>query len=118
MGRYPRISDYSNSIDSSGNKICRNCSEPVAKGRRHYCSKQCMQQFFREHTWALVREDVLRRDGFRCSICQKKKRIGLLQVDHIIPVRLGIDAFEKKNLRTLCKECHVAKSKLDRFGFN
>jgi len=114
MGRYPRISDYVNDLDSSGNKICRNCSYLVVKGRRHYCSSSCMQEFFRDHKWSLVREDILRRDGFRCSICLKKKRMGLLQVDHIIPVRMGIDVFEKKNLRTLCKECHVAKSKLDR----
>ncbi|MBW2967222.1 HNH endonuclease, partial [Candidatus Woesearchaeota archaeon] len=49
-----------------------------------------------------------------CSICGQRKVKGELDVDHIIPVKWGGGLFDKKNLRTLCKECHKAKSKLDR----
>ncbi len=111
MGRYPKISDTADRFDRQGNKLCRNCNNEVAKGRRHYCSRRCMEDFNRKNSWHIVRMDVLRRDNYRCSICGKRKKD--LEVDHIIPIRMGGEHFEKKNLRTLCKECHEAKSKLD-----
>ncbi|HII71711.1 TPA: HNH endonuclease [Candidatus Woesearchaeota archaeon] len=113
MTRYPRISDTPDRFDRSGNKLCRNCEKPVGEGRRHYCSKECMDRFNRDHTWMFVRMDVLRRDKYRCSICKKRSRKSQLDVDHIIPVKVRADFFNKKNLRTLCKECHRAKTKLD-----
>jgi len=72
-----------------------------------------MDEFNRNNTWYFVRMDVLRRDNYRCSICKKRFKKTELDVDHIIPVRMGGKLFEKANLRTLCKECHKAKSKLD-----
>ncbi len=113
MTRYPRISDTPDRFDKSGNKLCRNCDETIGKGRRHYCSKNCMAKFNRDNTWFFVRMDVLRRDKFRCSICEKRFAKKKLDVDHIIPVQMGGKLFDKKNLRTLCKECHKMKSKLD-----
>jgi len=113
MARYPRIRDTIDKFDSSGNKLCRNCDEQTAKGRRHYCSKVCMDEFNRNNLWYFVRKDILRRDGYRCSICKKRYRKAELDVDHIIPIQMGGKLFEKVNLRTLCKECHRSKSKLD-----
>lgn len=113
MARYPRISDTPDKFNSSGNKLCRNCNTPVKKGRKHYCSKKCMEEFNRNNSWYFVRKDILRRDNYKCSICKKKLRKAQLDVDHIIPVRMGGKLFEKANLRTLCKECHKSKSKLD-----
>lgn len=72
-----------------------------------------MNTFVRNHLWSFVREDVLRRDSYTCSICQKRHRKNKLDVDHIIPVRTGIDPFDKNNLRLLCKDCHKAKTNLD-----
>jgi 5-methylcytosine-specific restriction protein A len=72
-----------------------------------------MEEFNRNNTWFFVRQDVLRRDKWKCSICGKRFRKSLLDVDHIIPVRMGGQLFDKDNLRTLCKECHKAKTKLD-----
>ncbi|MBI4145998.1 HNH endonuclease [Candidatus Woesearchaeota archaeon] len=113
VNRFPNISDYENNI-VNGLLICRNCETPVAEKRRHYCSSACMNEFMRNHTWSWVREDVLRRDGYRCSICEARKPKSKLDVDHIIPVRKGIDPYDKNNLRLLCKECHKAKTALDR----
>jgi 5-methylcytosine-specific restriction protein A len=113
MSRYPRISDTPDRFDSSGNKLCRNCDKLVAAGRKHYCSKECMDEFNRNNSWYFVRKDVLRRDNYRCSICKKRFRKAELDVDHIIPVRIKGQFFDKANLRTLCKECHKSKSKLD-----
>ncbi len=111
--RYPRIRDIANKTDSKGNILCRNCQNPVPKGRRNYCSKSCLLEFNRNNTWRFVRKDVLRRDNYRCSICRKRFRKNELDIDHIIPVRMSGDLFDKDNLRTLCKECHRMKSNLD-----
>ena len=113
MPRYPRISDTPNKFDSHGNKLCRNCDNLIEKTRKHYCSKKCMFEFNRNNSWHFVRKDVLRRDKYRCSICEKRFKKILLDVDHIIPIQMGGKYFEKDNLRTLCKECHKSKSKLD-----
>lgn len=111
--RYPRVSDFENTRLYGGAKQCRNCEQPVAPSRRHYCSAACMQEFNRNHDWYWVRKDVLRRDSYRCSICCKRFRKAELDVDHIIPVRLGVDPFDKRNLRVLCRACHKAKTRLD-----
>ena len=114
MVRYPNISDTPDRFDISGNKLCRNCDNPISTKRRHYCSEKCMDEFNRNNSWFFVRKDVLRRDRYRCSICKKRFRKAQLDVDHIIPVQIGGKLFEKANLRTLCKECHRLKSNLDR----
>lgn len=75
-----------------------------------------MNEFFITHTWSIVRQTILRRDKFRCSICQKRRPKALLDVDHIMPVRTGVDPYDQDNLRVLCKICHKEKSKLDRFA--
>jgi len=110
--RYPRIRDTPDKIINEI-KICRNCEEPVSKSRRHYCSEKCMDEFNRNNSWFWIRKDVLRRDRYTCSICKNRMRKKFLDVDHIIPVKIGGQLFNKDNLRTLCKECHKAKSKLD-----
>jgi len=114
MSRLPKVSDFENKKDSLGRKICRNCEKPVSEGRRFYCSTKCMNEFNQNHDWYWIRKAILKRDNYRCSICKKRKRKAELDVDHIIPVRCGIDPFDKNNLRLLCKECHKAKTKLDR----
>lgn len=116
MTRYPKISDTPDKLDSLGKKLCRNCDNLIAKGRRHYCSKKCLDEFNRNNTWMFVRMDVLKRDNYRCSICKKRFRKKELDVDHIIPIQMGGQLFDKKNLRTLCKDCHKRKSKLDSYA--
>lgn len=112
MPRLPRVSEFKNEVIND-QKICRNCSNPVSKNRRHYCSEQCMLEFNRNHDWYWVRKDILKRDKYICSICRTRFKKELLDVDHIIPIFMGGDPFDKQNLRTLCKECHKSKSKLD-----
>ena len=118
MPRYPKISETPDRFDHLGNKLCRNCESPVAKSRRHYCSQDCMDSFNRNNSWFFVRKDVLRRDRYTCRICKTRMRKKYLDVDHIIPVRMGGQLFDKDNLRTLCKECHKAKTKLDNDALN
>ena len=113
MSRYPRISDTPDRFDFEGNKLCRNCENITNIKRRHYCSKECMDEFNRNNSWFFVRKDVLRRDRYTCKICKQRLRKRFLDVDHIIPIQMGGQLFDKENLRTLCKDCHKSKSKLD-----
>lgn len=36
-----------------------------------------------------------------------------LTVDHIMPIALGGDEWDMKNLQTLCEECHKKKTRRD-----
>lgn len=114
MNRYPKISDTPDEFDFEGNKICRNCESIVAKNRRHYCSQECMDTYNRNNSWYFIRKDVLRRDRYSCRICKQRFRKKFLDIDHMIPVQMGGQLLDKNNLRTLCKECHKMKTKLDK----
>ena len=67
-------------------------------GRRVYNTKQ----------WKRVRWAVFKRDGFRCVACGKA---GRLECDHIRPVQSGGDWFDMDNLQTLCRGCHISKTR-------
>ena len=111
--RLPRVSDFANEKDTQGRILCRQCLEPITPGRRNYCSKECMNRFNNDHHWYRIRKFILARDKYTCSICRVRTYKRNLDVDHIIPVRMGIDPFDKNNLRLLCKECHKRKTALE-----
>ena len=58
--------------------------------------------------WARVRLRIMDRDGWRCVLCGKA---GRLEVDHVRPLHHGGEQWAESNLQTLCKTCHVAKSR-------
>ena len=66
-----------------------------------------------------VRYNVMRRDGFRCTICGRDASDGVkLHIDHIVPVSKGGKS-TMDNLRTLCEECNRGKrDKYDENGPN
>ena len=64
----------------------------------------------RARRWAAVRRVVFERDGWRCVMCG---RAGKLECDHITPMRRGGDRWALDNLQTLCRECHVEKTRGD-----
>ena len=57
--------------------------------------------------WAETRRVVLDRDGWRCQVCG---RAGRPEVDHITPIADGGDPWNRDNLQTLCRACHIAKT--------
>ena len=65
----------------------------------------------RSKRWPALRQQALRRDGFKCVQCGAR---GRLEVDHIKPVRThpGL-AFILSNLQTLCPQHHTAKTRLE-----
>ena len=60
--------------------------------------------------WQRIRAYVLRRDGYRCVLC---KRAGRLEVDHVTPIQRepGQDVYDVNGLQTLCRGCHIEKTK-------
>lgn len=61
--------------------------------------------------WALVRREVFERDGYRCVRCG---RAGRLECDHIVPLVHHGSAYETSNLQTLCRGCHIAKTRKEK----
>lgn len=58
-----------------------------------------------------IRDQVLKRSHYQCSICGRKGRYDHFDVDHIVPIsRAGISSID--NLRVLCRSCNVLKHKL------
>ena len=60
--------------------------------------------------WTAVRRAVFKRDNFRCVECGKA---GRLEVDHISPLQRepGQDPYDPNGLQTLCRRCHVEKTR-------
>lgn len=57
-----------------------------------------------------LRRMIFDRDGWRCKKCGKA---GRLELDHITPLECG-GAHEAGNLQTLCRGCHIAKTRAER----
>ena len=81
--------------------------------------KVCTKEYQRKLMTDSLRQDILKRDGFRCVICGRTANDGVkLHVDHIIPIAKGGKTV-KENLRTLCEECNWGKrDKYDEDGVN
>jgi 5-methylcytosine-specific restriction endonuclease McrA len=61
--------------------------------------------------WQALRQEALRRDGWRCVQCPERRR---LEVDHVLPVRTHPErAFDLDNLQCLCGPCHARKTRLE-----
>ncbi len=53
-----------------------------------------------------MREEIFKRDNYKCIICGSTERLG---IDHTIPIRLGGDSFIG-NFATLCAVCNIKKA--------
>ena len=62
----------------------------------------------RRKRWAAVRRAVFERDGWRCVECGKA---GRLECDHVVPLDRGGDPWDPDNLQTLCRSCHIEKTR-------
>jgi 5-methylcytosine-specific restriction endonuclease McrA len=100
-------------------RLCPSCGEPVdpaAEGHRGPC-RRCERERSRQRRaagepgvlirstakWQRTRTAVLRRDGDSCTSCSAR---GKLEVHHVQPSADGGEAFDLRNLVTLCPRCH------------
>ena len=60
--------------------------------------------------WPSFRRSILERDRYRCRRCG---RAGRLEVDHVIPVDKGGAVLDPANAQTLCRGCHIAKTRAE-----
>lgn len=95
-----------------------------------FCNSKCMGEYYSENNfgekhplwkggkidgrgykWRIIRKEVLKRDGYKCSVCGIKPRnTKNLDIHHIIKYRdfdNSIDANKLTNLITVCKSCHT-----------
>ena len=56
---------------------------------------------------------MLDRDSWRCQKCGKA---GRLECDHRVPMDAGGAVYDLTNLQTLCRGCHISKTRLEQGG--
>lgn len=114
---------------------CRYCGEPVPKGRRTFCSPECVHEYRVRTDPGYVRQALWKRDHGICAGCgadtDKVRReswerrypdrpypdrwgtAGPWDADHIVPVHLGGGECGLEGFQTLCPDCHKAKTALE-----
>ena len=80
----------------------------LSKRLRGMLSLARSHQRLNRKRWDATRRVVLDRDGFRCVLCG---RAGILEVDHVIPMKRGGDVWQLDNLQSLCRSCHINKTR-------
>jgi 5-methylcytosine-specific restriction endonuclease McrA len=111
--RYKRISDFENKVDEQGRTLCLNCEKPIlSKRRKRYCSEKCAYEFSsRFLSQATFKEMVIKKRGKKCEKCGKETENLIL--DHIVPIELGGEIFDERNVQLLCLECDKIKTSKD-----
>ena len=115
-----------------GRALCRWCNTEVPKGRRSFCSDDCVHQHKLRSDPGYLREQVFERDRGICSRCgldtekmrrrlrrlPRRERLkeaaslgvdatrSLWNADHFVPVVEGGGECDLANMRTMCIPCH------------
>ncbi len=116
-----------------GRGVCRWCRAEVPKGRRTFCSENCVHEWRLRTDPGYLRSQVLARDRGICAVCgldtiEFYRRFQLIpsakrralrgqlgmhsgrrsfwDADHVVPVAEGGGECDLSNLRTLCLWCH------------
>ena len=69
------------------------------------------RKLYDDPRWKPVRNAVLERDGWRCTIQGRKCRGTANCVDHIVPPEDGGAPFDLTNLRASCLQCNSGRSR-------
>jgi hypothetical protein len=106
--RFQKMRDaFPHATNAEGENLCRFCGQGVPKGRRFWCSDNCVMVARLRTDWKLIREAVFRRDRYTCRKCGRSRvdRGFAPECHHIIAVAEG-GTHELANLVTLCSLCH------------
>ena len=117
--------------------LCPNCGKPKSEWKRRTdwrcCSVECTDNYYKEfdksYSWETFRYEIFKRDDSTCKMCGKRytlfrqfipdgKTVEIpdesnLIADHILPIVLGGEMWEKDNIETLCVDCNKIKTKAD-----
>ena len=66
--------------------------------------------FYQSKAWRDVRAAFLRAHPLCCRCESEDELVPAKVVDHIVPIKLGGERFERSNLRGLCVPCLNAKT--------
>jgi 5-methylcytosine-specific restriction endonuclease McrA len=92
--------------NENGFYYCRQCGKLLTDKRKRYCSAKCQDEFFKNHSWDVLRTKILREN----RICVECHIFWSQDVHHIIPYAERPDLlFDEENLQALCKICHKGK---------
>jgi len=119
---------------ANGRALCRWCAIEVPRGRRTFCSPDCVHEWKLRTDPGYLREQVFARDRGLCAVCgidteavrkdfrkldyrarrqflkewkvKETSRRSLWDADHVIPVAEGGGECDLANMRTLCLKCH------------
>lgn len=91
-------------------RVCVECRDQLPSGRSPYCGRICQWRFRGRFFWDAARVYVVHRDRFTCQHCGDRRRVGDLEVDHIVEIARGGPSLSYDNLQTLCRRCHRAKT--------
>ena len=99
---------------------CWRCGDPLPRGRRKWCGDVCGRWYGDQHDWTSARKLVRRRDRWTCRHCGVRPPRGGIEVNHIVPRGGGGYRFgcwnHHDNLETLCHDCHVRATNLQRLA--
>lgn len=68
---------------------CAWCGNQLPKRARRWCSRQCTDEFTRQHNWQWAREAALERDGGLCVTCRHDGTVPGEDVVHLFLVILS-----------------------------
>jgi len=119
-----------------GRVLCRWCAIEVPRGRRTFCSADCVHEWKLRTDPGYLRQQVFARDHGVCAVCsisteslrkefrkldyrarrqflkewklKENWRRSLWDADHVVPVAEGGGECDLANMRTLCLKCHCA----------
>jgi len=120
----------------NGHVLCCWCAIEVPRGRRTFCSADCVHEWKLRTDPGYLREQVFARDHGVCAVCgisteslrkefrkldyrarrqflkewklKEEWRRSLWDADHVVPVAEGGGECDLANMRTLCLKCHRA----------
>ena len=104
-----------------GPRACQRCGVLVQRGRRKWCSEECSDAWWVNHSWSFARAHAIERAGGSeacCAHCGVLVGFRDAEVNHIVPRRgagYGRGCHHHQgNLEVLCHECHVRETTLQR----
>lgn len=92
---------------------CLHCDKPCPRGRKRYCSNDCLVDFFNKNNHQGLRYMLMEEGDYRCIQCKNKYESADLVLDHIVPIALGGAEFDRSNLQILCIHCNKPKTAKD-----
>lgn len=115
MGRYPTSCRCRNLRTKNSNELYFDMAKLKTLGQRIATIKKSISspttERIRGRTGMVMRERILKRDDYLCQECLAAGRVSVAQhVDHIVPLHRG-GSNSESNQRSLCVECHDAKTR-------